>query len=227
MLVRKPIDPYKIAAYAGLVGCTTIIMCTLITAWMFKEAGESYSMLNHFISELGHTKRSEYFWVFNSGLIFGGAFLTIFALGIRLGFTGKFRDTISVMAFISALSSALVGVFPVDDFENHVTVALSFFGTGLITIVMVTTLTFVGKTPDLPKSSMIPGVFTAIAFLAFLLSPTDLFRSWLEDPANFVRPAIWLKPIIEWVCFFGMLGWIIMVSWIQLIGKEARHRRAS
>ena len=217
MLVRKPIDPYKISAYAGLVGCTIIIMCTLITAWMFEEKGESYSMLNHFISELGHTKRSTYFWVFNSGLIFGGAFMIIFSLGIRLGFTGKFRDFLSVIAFIAAISCSLVGVFPVDDFENHVTVALSFFGMGLVTILIVTTLSLMGKTPALPKMAVIPGILTAVAFAAFLLSPSDLFRSWVEDPDNFVRPEIWHKPMIEWVCFFSMLGWIIMVSWLQLV----------
>jgi len=223
MLVRKPLDPYKIAAYAGLVGCTTIIMCTFITAWMFEEAGESYSMWNHFISELGHTQRSAYFWVFNSGLIFGGAFMIIFALGIRLGFTGKLRDTLSVLAFIAAISCSLVGVFPVDDFENHVRVALTFFGMGLITILFVTTLTLMGKTPDLPKASVIPGIITAVAFAGFLLSPSDLFRSWVEDPDHFVRPEVWLKPMIEWVCFFSMLGWIIMVSWLQLVKPTSSH----
>lgn len=217
MLVRKPIEPYKIAAYAGLAGCTTIIMCTFITAWMFEEAGEPYSILNHFISELGHTQRSAYFWVFNSGLIFGGAFMIIFALGIRLGFTGKLRDTISVMAFIAAISCSLVGVFPVADFENHVTVALSFFGMGLITILVVTTLTLMGETPNLQKASIIPGIITAAAFADFLLSPSDLFMTWVEAPDDFVRPAIWHKPMIEWVYFFNMQGWIIMVSWIQLV----------
>lgn len=225
MLVRKPLDPYKIAAYSGLVGCITILMCTFTTAWMFEEIpGESYSMWNHFISELGHTQRSEYFWVFNSGLIFGGAFMIIFALGIRLGFTGKFRDTLSVMAFIAAISCSLVGVFPVDNFESHVMVALSFFGMGLITIVTVTTLSLMGKTPALPKVSVIPGIITAIAFAAFLLSPSDLFRSWVEDPDNFVRPAIWHKPILEWVCFFSMQGWIIMVSWIQLVNPTSSRK---
>lgn len=226
MLVRKPLDAYKISAYAGLVGCTVIIMCTFITAWMFEEAGESYSLWNHFISELGHTKRSEYFWVFNSGLIFGGAFMIFFAIGIRLGFTGKFRDTLSALAFIAAISCSLVGIFPVDDFENHVMVALSFFGMGLVTIVIVTALTLMGKTPDLPKASVIPGIITAVAFAGFLFSPSDLFRSWVEDPDNFVRPAIWHKPILEWVCFFSMLGWIIMVSWIQLVNPPASRLKA-
>lgn len=150
--------------------------------------------------------------------------MIIFALGIRLGFTGILRDSLSVMAFIAAISCSLVGVFPVDDFENHVTVALSFFGMGLITIVIVTILTVLGKTPDLPKASVIPGIVTAIAFAGFLLSPSDLFRSWVEDPDNFVRPAIWHKPIIEWVCFFSMLGWIIMVSWIQLVNQTGDNK---
>jgi len=77
--------------------------------------------------------------------------MIIFALGIRLGFTGKLRDTISVMAFIAAISCSLVGIFPVDDFENHVTVALSFFGMGLITILVVTTLTLMGRPPTCQK----------------------------------------------------------------------------
>jgi hypothetical protein len=143
--------------------------------------------------------------------------MTVFALGIRLGFRGKLRDTISVMAFIAAISCSLVGVFPVDDFENHVTVALSFFGMGLVTIVIVTTLTILGRTPDLPRASIIPGIITAAAFAGFLLSPSDLFRSWVEDPENFVRPAIWHKPIAEWLCFFSMQAWIVMVSWLQLV----------
>ena len=217
MLVRKLIDPYKIAAYAGLVGCTTITMCTFITAWMFEEGGESYSMLNHFISELGHTQRSVYFWVFNSGLIFGGAYMTVFALGIRLGFRGKLRDTISVMAFIAAISCSLVGVFPVDDFANHVKVALSFFGMGLVTILVVTYLTIMGKTPALPRASIVPGLITAAAFAGFLFSPSDLFRTWVEAPEDFSRPDIWHKPIMEWLCFFSMQVWIVMVSWLQLV----------
>jgi len=59
-------------------------------------------------------------------------------------------------------------------------------------------------------------VITVISFTAFLLSPSDLFMEWLRDPENFVRPEIWHTPILEWIGFFGIISWIMMLSWIQL-----------
>jgi len=207
----------KAAPISGLIGTSLILVCTFYTALGFEEtSGESYSIMNHFISELGHTEWSADHRVFNYGLIFGGLFLVIFSQGITLGFTGKLRNAISVTALIAAVSCCLVGFFPADDFEKHVAVALGFFGMGLVTILIVTVLTFMGKTPALPKSSVVPGVITAISFTAFLLSPNDNFIEWVKDPENFVRPEIWFKTIIEWLCFFSMIGWIMMVSWIQL-----------
>jgi len=79
-----------------------------------------------------------------------------------------------------------------------------------------------GKTPALPKSSVVPGVITAVSFTIFLLSPNENFIEWINDPDNFVRPDIWLKPIIEWACFFSMIGWIMMVSWIQLWNGDGK-----
>ena len=146
--------------------------------------------------------------------------MIVFSQGIRLGFKGHLRNLISVTALIAAVSCSLVGFFPVDDFDKHVAVALSFFGMGLVTIAMVTVLTVLGRTPALPKLSVIPGLITVLAFSAFLLSPSDTFVEWVNDPDNFVRPVIWHKPILEWICFFSMISWIQMVSWIQLLKND-------
>jgi len=206
----------RIALVSGVVGTSIILICSLISAIGFEEIpGESYSLLNHFISELGHTQRSDLYWVFNGGLIFGGAFLIVFSQGISLGFTGPIRNLISVTAFIAAFSCVLVGFFPVDDFDSHVRVALSFFGMGLFPIALVTLLTLLGRTPALPKLSIIPGIITVLAFSAFLLSPSDQFIEWINNPDEFIRPAIWHKTILEWICFFSMISWIMMVSVIQ------------
>ena len=207
----------RVASVSGIIGTSIILICSLVAAIGFEEIpGESYSLLNHFISELGHTQRSNLFWVFNGGLIVGGAFMIVFSQGISLGFTGPLRNFISVTAFIAAFSCTLVGFYPVDDFDRHVTVALSFFGMGLFTILMVTVLTLLGRTPALPKLSIIPGIITVLAFSAFLLSPSDQFIEWVNNPDDFIRPAIWHKTILEWICFFSMISWIQMVSWIQL-----------
>ena len=207
----------RVASVSGIIGTSILLICSLITAIAFEEIpGESYSLLNHFISELGHTQRSKLFWVFNGGLIVGGALLIVFSQGISLGFTGPLRNLISVTAFIAAFSCTLVGFFPVDDFDRHVIVALSFFSMGLLTILIVTVLTTMGHTPALPKLSVIPGIITVLVFSAFLLSPSGRFIEWVNNPDDFIRPAIWHKTILEWICFFSIISWIQMVSWIQL-----------
>ncbi|PCH99144.1 MAG: hypothetical protein COB85_00625 [Bacteroidetes bacterium] len=207
----------RLSSISGIIGTSIILICSLIAALDFEEnPGESYSILNHFISELGHTQRSELHWVFNGGLIVGGAFLIVFSQGISLGFTGLIRNLISVTAFIAAFSCSLVGFFPVDDFDSHVRVALSFFGMGLFTIAMVTLLTLLGRTPDLPNLSVVPGIITVLAFSAFLLSPSDQFIEWINNPDDFIRPTIWHKTILEWISFFSMISWIMIVSVMQL-----------
>jgi hypothetical membrane protein len=65
----------------GLVSVAVILAGMLVAALPYRGyAGEGYSPLTHFISELGEIKASCLAWAFNLGLVVGGAGLAVFLL---------------------------------------------------------------------------------------------------------------------------------------------------
>lgn len=73
----------------GLAGAAIVALCSLIAGLFYSGPdGESYSLLNHFISELGEVGISPLAWLFNLGLIAGGLFLIPFSLGLGLSLPG-------------------------------------------------------------------------------------------------------------------------------------------
>ncbi len=59
--------------YLGLFASAIIVITSVVTAFNYKgKKGESYSPLNHFVSELGEVGVAAYAAVFNTGLIFSG-----------------------------------------------------------------------------------------------------------------------------------------------------------
>ena len=68
------LDVRKITSRAGLIGSGAIALGSLLTALAYHgRAGEAYSVLNHFVSELGEVGVAPLAWAFNTGLFLGGA----------------------------------------------------------------------------------------------------------------------------------------------------------
>nr|MBN1229909.1 hypothetical protein [Anaerolineae bacterium] len=62
----KPPIPIRITSLAGFAGSGIILLGCLISGLAYTgRTGESYSLLNHFISELGELRYSELALVFN------------------------------------------------------------------------------------------------------------------------------------------------------------------
>lgn len=79
------IDSKRLTHICGFLGSAIIVLGSLITAIPYRgKEGESYSILNHFISELGEVGVSRLAPVFNASLIAGGVVLLIFVLGLGL-----------------------------------------------------------------------------------------------------------------------------------------------
>ncbi len=173
---------------------------------------ESYSMINHFISELGHNKHSPTAPVFNNGLIASSLLLTLFGWGFGQTFSGWSRYVVLLLGLGAGIFCGLVGIFPVGNLQTHIFVAMAFFQTALVLVFFCTGLTFFSKMSPLPKWTVIPGIITGLIFGAFILSPTDLVRAWIKDPESFVRPIYWEQCMLEWACFFSIIGWILMVA---------------
>jgi hypothetical membrane protein len=210
----------------GILGAFIISIGIIISAATYQgRAGEGYSFLNHFVSELGEIAHSELALAFNLGLFVGGIFLLVFLLGLSFYIGGWFGWVLGLMGTVTSISGALVGIFPMDNLEPHFRVAMTFFYMGLmITIVFSVYVLFLDRRNLFNRWLSVPGLLSAAAFFYFLFmtdpivpeeSPIEgLFRA-LEN-----RPNIWETAVFEWVVVFTILGWILSLS-IYLRAKRA------
>src|SRR5690349_7479887 len=121
----------RVGAWSGLMGSVFILVAFLVVGLLYKgRIGESYSMANHFVSELGEVGVSEWASLFNIALIVGGIAILFGFIALALHLQGWFRYLVLVLGFITGLSGTLVGVFTMNQLETHIAVALTFFNTG-------------------------------------------------------------------------------------------------
>jgi len=211
----------KLIYIPGLIGAGTIIIGALVTALFYHGSkGESYSFLNHFISELGQRGVSDLAWVFNICLIIGGIFLAffMFELGVYIG--RWYSYLAAAVGVVTGIAASLVGVFPMNNMDYHVPVAMTFFRGGLAAISLFTLIIIFDTRQKISRWLVIPGVITVAAFAIFLIMPKILGYSQgkaLSVPD--IRPEFWLNPFLEWMVFFTILAWIITMS-VYLINKS-------
>ncbi len=129
----------RLAIFCGLAGPAIMLIGTLWAAAVYQgKKEETYSPLNHFISELGEVGVSREAAVFNGCLIAGGVTLAVFmaALGVYLGNVwGYLAAAVGVW---SGLSCSVVGMVPMNDLMPHIHVANSFFYSGLAAVGLFT-----------------------------------------------------------------------------------------
>ena len=115
----------------GLASIAAILGGALVAAIPYRGwAGESYSPLNHFISELGEIARSQASVAFNVGVIAGGLGLGLFLILLARRMTGRYRLVMAAAGLVADVSGTLVGVFPMDYHPIHGLVSAVFFCTG-------------------------------------------------------------------------------------------------
>ncbi|MGA2976238.1 MAG: DUF998 domain-containing protein [Spirochaetia bacterium] len=100
------------------------------------EHGEPYSLLNHFISELGQVGVSRNAWLFNAGLIAAGILFILFCIGLRLSLRGIWSILGAAAGVCAGAFCSGVGVFPMNDLRMHLFVAMWFFRCGLATTLL-------------------------------------------------------------------------------------------
>ena len=127
----------------GWIGSLIILCGCLLAAIPYKgRSGEKYSLLNHFISELGEISVSRLAKVFNSGLIIGGVLYLPFIAGLGLTLNSWSGYIGMAAGLIAAISSIFVGIYSMDRIEPHSKAAMTFFRFGLVTILFFTVAVF-------------------------------------------------------------------------------------
>ncbi|MBA4383117.1 MAG: hypothetical protein C0410_00120 [Anaerolinea sp.] len=217
--------PFHVYAHFGWAGSVVMLMGSLITGLVYRgRITERYSVLNHFISELGEIGVSKLAMVFNIGMIIGGVlFLPFIAgLGIVLGTIWAYIGMAA--GLLAAVSSILVGVFSMDRLVPHRKAAMTFFRSGLVTVLFFTIAVFAQPAEQrfIPLAVNIFGILAIISYSAFLVivsQKTDKKgqENYLLDPTEKkTRPRFWRTPFLEWLLFFATIAWFLCVSLILI-----------
>lgn len=105
-----------------------MILGTLISAFAYRgKQGETYSPLNHFISELGEIGVSHLAWVFNTGLILCGIILIPACISLGMILPGFLSKLGMFSGVIAAVGLALVGFNLMNKLKPHGKAAVTFF----------------------------------------------------------------------------------------------------
>ncbi len=206
-------------AYLGLAGAALVSLCSLVTALVYHGPnGEPYSLLNHFISELGEVGVSPLAWLFNLGLIVGGLLFIPFSLGLGLALPGWLSKLGMVAGLAAALSLSGVGIFPMNNLPSHITAAETYFRTGLVTVTLfglAIQLQSKGQVM-LSRWANLASLVAAVCYASFILytglSPMPGGTDTLAANFRSSRPPVWPLALLEWSIFFSTILWFAVIA---------------
>jgi hypothetical protein len=224
-------DHTRAAWWAGILGVSLISMGSLISALAYRgRLGEPYSPLNHFVSELGEVRVAPLALGFNTGVFAGGLFLVVFLLGLGRRIGGWLGVLFGLAGVACGISGAMVGVYPMDNLQPHITWAMRFFYLGLLMSAVFSLLALLRR-GGLSRWLALPGLFSALAFASFLYLPTpepgigsQPGRDPLAAMTNALgqpRAAVWGLAVLEWLAVLSVLGWALWVA-IVLLREQRR-----
>jgi hypothetical protein len=106
----------NISRIFGYTGTGLILLAVISPMFLYRgKLGERYSLLNHFISELGELGVSRVAWIFNTGLLLAGLVMLQYVLGLGLAFGSVLGWLGTAAGIIAVLAVAAVGVFPMNN----------------------------------------------------------------------------------------------------------------
>lgn len=217
----------SLATGAGLFGSAAVAATSLLAALAYTgTAGEPYSPLDHWVSELGEIGVSSLATLFNVGLVIGGLCFAIFMIGLAMVRSGPLRYLFGAIGVAAGIAGAFVGVFPMNGPGPHTLAALAFFDLGWIAVGLASL--DIARHPDrrFPVWLAALGAATVLACLAFIVSIASLDASTEALAAPDVRPEVWTPAVLEWLTIAGILGWTLLASatWRRAAAKSGAMR---
>lgn len=211
----------KVYPYLAYSGTALILLGVFLSLVPFRDRkGERYSMLNHFISELGEKGVSKAAWGFNTGMTIGGwLFLPlVIVMGVKLSSVFGWIGT--AFGVVACVAASLVGIFSMDRLTPHRRAAMTFFHCGLYSIIFYTVAIFLQPVGAriIPLGLNIVGLLAIVSFSSFLL--TVYSKPHKEKQPNYIldpnappeRPRVWRTAILEWCIFFSIQAWFVAAA---------------
>lgn len=204
--------------WLSLAGAASAVLGSLIAGLAYRgRLGERYSPLNHFISELGEEGVSRRAWAFNWGLIVCGLCLLPACVSLGLLLPGVWARLGLAAGAVTAVSLALVGVFPMNRLTPHIRAAVTYFRFGLVMVVFFTiAIAAQPENPPLvPRQIALVGLPAAASYAYFLLYSRVSYAA-AENPLDTTlqkaRPRVWRTAAAEWAIFITTVPWFLAVA---------------
>jgi hypothetical protein len=213
---------FNIFRLFGLAGTGLAILAILLSALRYRgKQGERFSLLNHFISELGEVGVSPAAWIFNWGFIFAGLLLVPYIIEIGFIF-GSLLGWLGTLAGVAAaLSVTAVGIFPINNRHTHGIAAVTHFRAGLVMVFFfgLAILSQPAGHVVITRAANWLSLASFLAYASFLVLMTP--RKPQEDTAEDLdpeqepqRPRFLLLPMVEWAVFFSTILWLFGVTFL-------------
>jgi hypothetical membrane protein len=208
---------FNILRIFGFAGTGLIILAVFYPALIYRDKrGERYSLLNHYISELGELGVSRGATVFNTGLIAGGLILLPYIIGLGMKFNSLLGWLGTAAGIIAVLGVAAVGFFPMNNLKPHAAAATTYFRAGLVMVFFFGLAVLFQHNGEqvIPQAANLLSLLAFLAYGAFLALP--MFRNKEEKPVDYLdpeqgvkRPQVWALPALEWAVFFSTVAWLL------------------
>jgi hypothetical membrane protein len=217
----------KYAPLCGIIGPGIITLGMIIsTAAYTGVQGQTFSPLNHMVSELGEVGVSDLSAAFNWGLIIGGLITLPFMLYLAAQVRFWMRWPLGLLGGLAAVFAVLVGIFPMNYINPHTFAALTFFNLGLAVAVLYSLVILFSSRQPFPRWLAIPGLLYALTFIWFSFFPPDVTRDIEGGMAGFFenRPDVFALAVIEWVMVLAILIWILLMGiYLSLIQGNGQN----
>jgi hypothetical membrane protein len=207
----------------GLVSVAVILAGAVVAAIPYTGwSGESYSPLNHFVSELGELAISRLAVLMDAGVVIGGVGLGFFLVLVARRMTGRLAPALAVAGIVAGLFGALVGLFPMDRLAVHRIVSGGFFLTCWLTA--GTFAVWLARNPraGFPRWLLAPAVFSVAVDFVFV-AVYSTYHPANPDAHILSRPDIWIYPLLEWASLLSLFLWLACTAAVL----AGRHSSAS
>lgn len=211
----REFPPLKRFHLFGLAGSIAVIVGVVVPIVAYVgRAGERYSPLNHYISELGEVGVSRLASVFNIGLVAGGMLYVPFILGLGAAVRGWWAAAGTMAGLVSAAALACVGVFPMNNLPPHIAAAMLFFRSGLVAVLLFGVAIQLQRPErrEVDRMANIAGLAAVLAFAVFLVWMQLQPGSASDFQVAALRPAVSPGAILEWSILVTMVAWFFVVS---------------
>ena len=209
---------FNILRIFGFAGTGLVLLAVIYPALVYRgKSGERYSLLNHFISELGEVGVSKAARAFNLGLILGGFALLPYIIGLGLKFSSVLGWLGAAAGVVSTVAVACVGLFPMNDIEPHTKAAVTYFRAGLVMVALfgLAILFQPAGHRFVPQSANLLSLaaFIIYAIFVFMLKPRKTDEpgqagASLDPQTQPDRPRVWIFSLVEWAVFFATISWL-------------------